>query len=69
MKVQDSQNWFHTGDLDCMDDDGYLFIIDRLKDMLKYQIIMYYPSEIKSRRNSGCSGGLCLRPLGPSDWR
>lgn len=47
-KMQDSENWFHTGDLGYMDEDGYLFIIDRLKDMLKYQTIMYYPSEIES---------------------
>jgi len=31
-----------------MDEDGYLFVIDRLKDMLKYQYIMYYPSEIEN---------------------
>ncbi|EDW50619.1 GM14724 [Drosophila sechellia] len=47
-KMQDSENWFHTGDLGYMDEDGYLFIIDRLNDMLKYQTIMYYPSEIES---------------------
>ncbi|EDW93555.1 4-coumarate--CoA ligase 1 [Drosophila yakuba] len=47
-KMQDSENWFHTGDLGYMDEDGYLFLIDRLKDMLKYQTIMYYPSEIES---------------------
>ncbi|XP_017070676.1 luciferin 4-monooxygenase-like [Drosophila eugracilis] len=45
--IQDSDNWFHSGDLGYMDEDGYLFVIDRLKDMLKYQNIMYYPSEIE----------------------
>ncbi|SPP84597.1 blast:4-coumarate--CoA ligase 2 [Drosophila guanche] len=43
----DSQRWLHTGDLGYMDPDGFLYLVDRKKDMLKYQSIMYYPSEVE----------------------
>ncbi|ALC39607.1 CG18586 [Drosophila busckii] len=45
--IRDADLWFHTGDLGYIDDDGFLFIVERKKDMLKYQNIMYYPHEIE----------------------
>ncbi|XP_051863786.1 luciferin 4-monooxygenase-like [Drosophila albomicans] len=47
-KLRDIKQWFHSGDLGYMDDDGFLYIVGRKKDMLKYQNIMYYPNEIEN---------------------
>jgi fatty-acyl-CoA synthase len=27
--------WFHSGDLGVLDDEGYLYVVDRMKDMIK----------------------------------
>jgi acyl-CoA synthetase (AMP-forming)/AMP-acid ligase II len=40
--------WFHTGDLGYFDEDGYLFVVGRKKDMVKSGGISIYPLEIES---------------------
>ncbi|MET0167888.1 MAG: long-chain fatty acid--CoA ligase [Vicinamibacterales bacterium] len=39
--------WVHSGDLAYMDDEGYLFIVDRMKDMLKTSGYQVWPREIE----------------------
>jgi len=39
--------WLHTGDLGYMDDDGYVYILDRSKDMVISGGLNIYPREIE----------------------
>jgi long-chain acyl-CoA synthetase len=39
--------WFHTGDLGKMDSEGYVYIVDRLKDMIIRGGFNMYPRELE----------------------
>jgi long-chain acyl-CoA synthetase len=43
----DGGPWIHTGDLAYMDEDGYIFIVDRKKDMVKTSGFQVWPREIE----------------------
>jgi long-chain acyl-CoA synthetase len=43
----DGGPWVHTGDLAYMDDEGYVFLVDRKKDMLKTSGFQVWPREIE----------------------
>jgi acyl-CoA synthetase (AMP-forming)/AMP-acid ligase II len=40
--------WLYTGDLACVDDDGYVFVVDRKRDTLMIGGICVYPKEIEN---------------------
>jgi len=40
--------WFRTGDIGRLDDDGYLYIVDRVKDMINVGGLKVYPSEVEN---------------------
>jgi long-chain acyl-CoA synthetase len=42
-----TRRWLHTGDLAYMDADGYLFIVDRKKDLIKTSGFQVWPREIE----------------------
>jgi len=39
--------WLHTGDLAYMDDEGYVFLVDRKKDLIKTSGFQVWPREIE----------------------
>lgn len=40
--------WFRTGDIGCMDTDGYFKIVDRKKDMIKVSGFNVFPNEVEN---------------------
>lgn len=47
VRAVDADGWFHTGDIGYLDPDGYLFIVDRLKDMINVSGEKAWPAEIE----------------------
>ncbi|KAF9617402.1 hypothetical protein IFM89_036323 [Coptis chinensis] len=44
----DKDGWLHTGDIVHFDGDGYLYILDRLKEMIKYKGFQIAPADIEA---------------------
>lgn len=43
----DRNGWFHTGDLGYYDEDFHFFIVDRLKELIKYKGFQVAPAELE----------------------
>ncbi len=44
----DDDGWLHTGDIGHIDGDGHLFIVDRLKELIKYKGFQVAPAELEA---------------------
>jgi len=62
----DDEGWFHSGDVGYLDEDGYLFIVDRLKDMIISGGENIYPAEVE-RALADLPGLIDVAVVGRSD--
>ena len=44
----DDDGWLHTGDIGHLDADGHLFVVDRLKELIKYKGFQVPPAELEA---------------------
>jgi 4-coumarate--CoA ligase len=44
----DDDGWLHTGDIGHIDADGHLFVVDRLKELIKYKGFQVPPAELEA---------------------
>ena len=47
-KAIDEEGWLHTGDIAEVDEDGYYWIVDRVKELIKYKGYQVAPAELEA---------------------
>lgn len=43
----DSEGYFHTGDVVVVDKDGHFYVVDRIKELIKYKGFQVPPAELE----------------------
>ncbi|MBI1378370.1 MAG: AMP-binding protein [Frankiales bacterium] len=46
--IFDQDGWLHTGDIGHIDADGHLYVVDRLKELIKYKGFQVPPAELEA---------------------
>jgi 4-coumarate--CoA ligase len=44
----DKDGWLHTGDVGYYDEDGFFYIVDRIKELIKYKGFQVAPAELET---------------------
>ena len=44
----DAEGWLHTGDVGCADEDGWLTVVDRIKELIKCKAFQVAPAELEA---------------------
>src|SRR5947207_2512578 len=47
-RTVDADGWLHTGDIGYADEDGHFFIVDRVKELIKYKGFQVAPAELEA---------------------
>jgi len=47
-RTVDADNWLHTGDIGYADEDGHFFVVDRVKELIKYKGFQVAPAELEA---------------------
>jgi acyl-CoA synthetase (AMP-forming)/AMP-acid ligase II len=47
-RTVDAEGWLHTGDVGVIDEDGYLEVVDRLKELIKVKGFQVAPAELEA---------------------